>query len=104
MLGYRTVRCANIPTADRDIFERYGETVMQLMVSTGFAPRAGELANMYSDPQRIENAVSWLTERGDKKANRERRLEHLNWGILVVAILATVFALPSFIEFVTRLL
>lgn len=85
MFGFRNERQANIPQDHRDIFERYGESVMQMMIAANFAPRAEELVRMYSDQTMIENAGHWLTERGDKKVNHE-------WLITIVecAILAFV--------------
>ena len=34
---------ANIPDADRDVFERYGENVIGMVLAGGFAPAAGDL-------------------------------------------------------------
>jgi hypothetical protein len=86
MWGYRKVRKADIPQAHRDVFERYGESVMQMMIAANFAPRAKELSEMYSDQAMIENAGKWLTERADKNAKHEWRIEIVEWAILIFVI------------------
>jgi hypothetical protein len=48
----RKVREANIPAAERDLFERYGETVISMQVRGSFVEDA-------------EHARAWLTERAD---------------------------------------
>lgn len=55
----RKVRKADIPNTERDLFERYGETVISMQVRGSF----GE------DP---EHAKAWLTERADYQERRER--------------------------------
>jgi hypothetical protein len=90
MLGFRKVRYANIPTPHRDIFERYGESVIQLMIAASHTPRAGDLSKMYADQPMIENAAMWLTEQADKKANHEWRIEIVEWSILVFVVVGVV--------------
>jgi hypothetical protein len=89
MLGFRTVRYAKIPP-HRDIFERYGEMVVQLMIAPNFAPRVKGL-QWYNDPATLENAELWLTERADIHANHERRIEIVEWAILIFVILGVIF-------------
>ena len=38
----------------------------------------------------VTNAVRWLTERSDIKHNRERRIELLEWSILIWVILGVL--------------
>jgi hypothetical protein len=83
MLGFRKVRKANIPAEHRDIFERYGETVIQMIAAGGFSPRADELQAIYGNPTMVSNAVRWLTEQSDIKHNHEWRIECLEWSILI---------------------
>jgi hypothetical protein len=90
MLGFRKVRYANIPAEHRDIFERYGEAVIQLMIAASHTPRAGELSAMYSNEPMIENAALWLTEQADKKANHEWRIEIVEWSILLFVVAGVV--------------
>ena len=86
-LGFRTVRKASVSPKDRDIFERYGETVMQTIIAESNAPRAEELKAIYPDQGRIEGARHWLTERGDRAANHEWRIELVEWSILAFVVL-----------------
>jgi hypothetical protein len=90
MLGFRRVRRAAIPSDERDVFERYGETISQMMVAANFAPRAADLTAMYSNDVMIANAVLWLTERGDTNANHEWRIEIVEWSILIFVIVGVI--------------
>jgi hypothetical protein len=56
----------------------------------GDPPRAKELSEMYSNQAMIENAGKWLTERADKSANREHRMEMVEWAVLVFVIASVV--------------
>lgn len=55
----RKVRKAKITDAERDYFERYGESVVAMMVSSGFDGN-------------VEHARDWLTERADSRERREQ--------------------------------
>src|SRR6266478_6592003 len=55
----RKVRKADIPNTERDLFERYGETVISMQVRGSFVEDA-------------EHARAWLTERADYQERRER--------------------------------
>jgi hypothetical protein len=86
----RTVRKASVAPTDRDIFERYGETVMQMMIAANFEPRAEELKAIYPHQNRIEDARHWLNERADKAANHEWRIEIVEWSIFAFVVLGVV--------------
>jgi hypothetical protein len=91
MLGFRKVRKAQITPERRDIFERYGETVIQSVITGGFTPPSPTLQPIYSNIDRIrDDAESWLTERGDKAANKEHRLELVEWAILIFVIAGVI--------------
>jgi hypothetical protein len=91
MFGFREVREAQLTPERRDIFERYGETVIQLLITGGFTPPSPTLQPIYTNVGGIrDDAESWLTERGDKTANKERRLEIVEWSILGFVILGVV--------------
>ena len=91
MLGFRKVRKANIKSQYRDSFERYGETVVQLLVSAGHSPTAEELQAIYQDPHARKAALLWLTERDDKNANHERRIELVEWAILIFVVVGIFY-------------
>ena len=92
MLGHRNVRKASIPQEHRDLFERCGESVVQLTVTSGFSPASRDLLLIYNDVNHARShAEAWLTEIGDKHANKEWRLELVEWAILLFVIVG-VFA------------
>jgi hypothetical protein len=72
----RKVRQANIPDTDRDIFERYGETVISMQVSGSFT----------ANPV---HARAWLTERADYHERRERWISgrDLFLDIVIIALI-----------------
>jgi hypothetical protein len=86
----RKVRKANIPDSDRDIFERYGEFVIGSVLAGGLSPRAKDLLPLYGDAAKWDHARDWLTERSDIHENRERRLELLEWGVLVFVFVGVI--------------
>jgi hypothetical protein len=63
---WRRVRRAQIPSEERDVLERYGETVVQLMLANGYGPSLDELPSIYYDKAKLANAAAWLTERNDE--------------------------------------
>src|SRR6266852_1556368 len=72
----RKVRKADIPKEERDLFERYGETVISMQVSGGFT-------------QDVEHAKAWLTERADYHERREQWLStrELILEIVIIALI-----------------
>ncbi len=86
MWWWRKVRKANIPKDDRDIFERFGETVVGMILAGGYTPRAMELQAIYRDGIKQGYARDWLTERGDWRERREDRLETAEWAVLIFVI------------------
>jgi hypothetical protein len=87
---WRKVRYAVIPKESRDIFERFGDSIIGNVV-TGFAgQRVAELDLICTDPQRREEATAWLTERGDLRELHEQRLETAEWAILVFVLLGVI--------------
>jgi len=80
---WRKIRFADIPKEDRDMFERFGDSVIQSIIAASHQPRAPELQAMYSNKELIDNTTKWLTERGDAHEQREQRLETVEWAILI---------------------
>jgi hypothetical protein len=89
----RRIRKANIPDADRDVFERYGENVIGMVLAGGFAPAAGDLHRLYAEPAIKTHARDWLTERADAHERREQRLESLEWTIVILIIVEIALSL-----------
>jgi hypothetical protein len=93
-------RKANIPGGERDLFERYGETAITLVLTSGHQPAASELRPVYENPQVKEHARAWLTERADVRDIHERRIEFVEWAILIfvgISVLVELRWLPSWI-------
>ena len=91
MLGYRNVRKANISPGHRDLFERYGETVIQLTITSGHSPASADLNPVYNNHKNARSdAEAWLAEVGDRKANKEWRIEVAEWAVLVFVILGVI--------------
>jgi hypothetical protein len=84
------VRTANIPATDRDLFERYGEHVIGLILGGGFAPATSDLNPVYMNDQTKIHARNWLTERGDLRERHETLTFWLEVGVLVFVILGVI--------------
>ena len=84
------VRKAAIPLGDRDTFERYGETVMGILLTGGLNQIAEELINIYGDKTKHPFVRDWLTERSDLREGRERRMEFVEWAIFIFVVLGVV--------------
>ncbi len=93
MLGFRTVQRADIDDDLRANFELYGETALSLMLTAG-----GDL-NVSIQGQHLIDLVKtsrpkmleWLREQRDIAANHDRRVEILQWAILVFVFMEVVF-------------
>lgn len=59
------IRKTKIPHEVRDIFDRYGETVVATVVAGGFIPDAPDLRAVFQNPANNAHARDWLTERGN---------------------------------------
>jgi hypothetical protein len=81
--AYPQLHTANIPDADRKLFEQVGETGIQLTLAGGFNPRSQELSDLYTNTERVKYAQQWLTERADIHARHEWRMERVEWAILI---------------------
>jgi hypothetical protein len=90
---WRKVRFANIPKQSRDLFERFGEQLVGNVLVGGFTPRGEELQPIYTDANIRVHAATWLTERGDLRAQREQRLETVERGLLLLTAIGIIVAL-----------
>jgi hypothetical protein len=90
LLGYPSLRRAHIPTPERDLFDRIGETGLQLVLAGGFHPKSQELSAVYTVPVIAQHAQDWLTERADIRARHEWRMERVEWAVLIFVILGVV--------------
>lgn len=75
-------------------FERFGETAIINVITSGMGQRNKELEIIYNNENRMrEHAAEWLTERGDLRELREQRLETVEWAILIFAVLGVIMDL-----------
>jgi hypothetical protein len=72
-------RVASIPPQSRELFERWGTDMVRLVLTSGFHPRAEELARLYTDGELRNHAMDWLTERGIEANRHEVRIEIVEW-------------------------
>jgi hypothetical protein len=85
------VRKADIPPVERDLFERYGEQVIGLVLARGFTPAAPELQPLYQPPSPIQiHARDWLTQRSDEEEQHKTLTFWLELGVLVFVILGVI--------------
>ena len=91
MWWWRKIRPAKIPPADRQDFERFGETVVGYAVLFGDRfPSPSPLYRVYTDYQTKTNAMNWLAERADANERREQRLETVEWAILIFVAVGVI--------------
>jgi hypothetical protein len=90
--NWRKVRKARISKEDRDLFERYGESVIGSVLA-GDIPIVSELRAVlpHSPPgqptvtlDKFEEARNWLTECRDSQHRREQRLETIEIGVVAL--------------------
>ena len=86
----RTVRKADIPKAERDTFERFGENVIGAVLAGGLNPRAEDLQLLYRDFAVRLHARDWLTERSDLRERREALVFWVEVAVLVFVILGVI--------------
>jgi hypothetical protein len=97
MWRWRNIRPANILKDHRDLFERYGEMVVGLVLAGGYNPAAEDLRGLYSSDELKKSAGDWLQERGDAHERRENRLETIEVAILLFLILSVLLELIAII-------
>jgi len=97
MWWWRKVHKADIPLVARVLFERYGETVVALLLANALA----EHTQLSTDTFRlggmwektvvdIDAAAGWLTERAELAERREDRLETVEWAVLIFVVVGVV--------------
>ncbi len=88
---WREIRRASISKSSRDIFERFGEAVIGIVLAGNLQPRAPELQKLYGDMgPTLKDATAWLTERGDSQEQREQRMETVEWAVLMFVVLGVI--------------
>jgi hypothetical protein len=96
--NWRKVRKAQISEADRDIFERYGESVVASILASNpstteiHAYIAGQDYEPSSQGRRAA-ARDWLTECRDAHERREQRLESIEIGVVALITIEIVLSL-----------
>jgi hypothetical protein len=82
------VRKAPIPDEERAVFERFGASVIGVVLAGGHGPRSDALVLIYNDPMRRAHAEAWLTEQFHREERRE------TWS-LTMEFAITVFVLAE---------
>ena len=92
------IRKADIPAAERAVFERYGVNVIGMVLAGGYSPGAQEISGVYErhNPMQV-HARDWMTEQFDKAERHE------SWSILMEAAI-TIFVLAELIISITGLI
>jgi hypothetical protein len=82
------VRKAKIPIEEREVFERYGETVIALVIAVGqYSDKGQELNEITQEPLTRENAALWLQEKADLRLLKEWLGFFVQAAILLVALM-----------------
>jgi hypothetical protein len=92
-MWWRKVRKADIPQADRELFERYGESVIGSIVAGGLSRGASDLAEVYKPGKIQDNARNWLAEQRHQPKRRERRVVQMEYWTLGGVILGLILQL-----------
>ena len=90
MWWWPKVRSANIDKDKRDEFGQRGEFIIAMILTGGLSPRAEKLQRFYNDLDIQKDALAWLTERYDSRERHERRLETVEWAILIFVFLGVI--------------
>src|SRR5437868_3547522 len=67
------IRKAKISTEDRELFQRYGESVISQVVARIASPLQADLSEILQNKEKWLAARDWLTERADAADRRARR-------------------------------
>ena len=55
-------------------------------LAASHTPRADDSRTLYPNGTAMRNAAKWPTERADKNANHERRIEYVEWAIVIFVV------------------
>jgi len=99
MRWFRTRRATLIPESERDLFERFGASVVSIILFSGFSgPQTTEpQKTLYENPETRRDAEMWLTEQYDCADRKE------TWSITMeaaITLLIAVELLFSILNFV----
>jgi hypothetical protein len=92
----RKVRRADISQDDRDRFERYGETVVALLLASELTEHSETSTivvggfNLKKVIVDVDAAAQWLSERADLHERREQRLETVEWAVLIFVAVGVI--------------
>ena len=96
-MRWQKIRRANVPKEERRLFERFGETAIQIMVSGTVSSRTSyELMEIYRDPAKLKHAEQWLVEQADL---RERHKIYIAIAFGVVILVEIVVVIMSLLPF-----
>jgi hypothetical protein len=94
MWWWRKVHRADIPLPARVLFERYGETVVALLLANELAEHPPGIIKFGGLSVKaivdVDAASVWLTERADLAQRREDRLETVEWAVLIFVVVGVI--------------
>ena len=88
------IRTADIPERDRELFERYGTTIIGAVLA-GSSPRGIELQSIPASGK-VDTAAKWLTEQYDRAERRETWLITMEAAITLFVFTEVVLSILGF--------
>ena len=92
------IRKADIPSDERELFERFGVNVIGATMASGFHGPALELHPIYDDSRVRKRAADWLTEQYDRAERKETWSITMEAAITVFVIAETVLSALGFLR------
>ena len=78
MRWFRSRKASDVPDDHREIFERFGASLIGTVLAGGFNPSTPDLGRIHNDSQVRANAAEWLTEQYDRAKRKE------TWSITII--------------------
>ncbi len=90
------IRRADIAEPNREMFERFGASVVGTVLAGGFSPSTPGLSQIYSNSQVQADAAAWLTEQYDRVERKETWLITMEAAITLFVFTEVVFSILGF--------
>lgn len=99
MRWFRIRRAALIPESERDLFERFGASVVSIILCSGFSgPQTTEPQRaLYGNRETREHAEAWLTEQYDRAERKETWSLTMEAAITVFVAVELLFSILNFV-------
>jgi hypothetical protein len=90
------IRTADIAESNREMFERFGASVVGTVLAGGLHPTAEDLGRIYDDTMVRVDAAAWLTEQYHRAERRETWLITMEAAITLFVFTEVVFSILGF--------